>query len=160
MGEFQSLKKLLSFFILIPLISLIASCAKPTVVEVTTPEDENMTCIELENSVAEAQKFKRDALFEKDGTGANYARLMLFWPAMATTYHNADKAIRAANDRTFHLVKKMKEKNCEGIDLVNAEIIRSSTETLVGQLQTLRDMYKNGDITKEEYFKAKRKILD
>ena len=59
--------------------------------------------------MAEAQKFKRDALFEKENTG-NMARMILFWPAMATTFHNSDKAIRAANDRTFHLLKIIKKK--------------------------------------------------
>ena len=38
------------------------------------------------------------------------ARMMLFWPAMATSFHNSDKAIRAANDRTYHLLKIMKKK--------------------------------------------------
>ena len=77
---------------------LVLSCATPTVVEIKNPLDEQKTCDELEKSVAEAQKFKRDALFEKNNTGGNMARMMLFWPAMATTFHNSDKAIRAAND--------------------------------------------------------------
>ena len=38
------------------------------------------------------------------------ARFILFWPAMATSFHNADKAIRAANDRTYHLLKIMKKR--------------------------------------------------
>ena len=59
---------------------LILSCATPTVVEIKNPLDEQKTCDELEKSVAEAQKFKRDALFEKNNTGGNMARMMLFWP--------------------------------------------------------------------------------
>ena len=110
--------------------------------------------------IAEAQKFKRDALYEKDNTGGNMARMFIFWPAMATTFHNADKAIRAANDRTYHLVKIMKKKNCKNVDLVNSEILRNSTETVAGQLTLLRDMYKSGDLTREEYSKAKRKVLE
>ena len=119
-----------------------------------------MNCNELENSVAEAQKFKRDALFEKENTGANMTRFILFWPATAATYHNADKAIRAANDRTYHLVKIMKNKNCEGADIVNAEILRTGTETISGQLQLVKEMYDSGHLTKDEYIKAKKKILD
>ncbi len=136
------------------------SCATPEVVKISEPEDENRNCTELEDSVAEAQKFKRDALFEKENTGGNMARMIIFWPAMATSFHNADKAIRAANDRTYHLLKIMKKKNCKNVDLVNAEIIRSSTETITGQLHALREMYKSGDLTKEEYSKAKKKVLD
>ena len=139
---------------------LVLSCATPTVVEIKNPLDEQKTCDELEKSVAEAQKFKRDALFEKNNTGGNMARMMLFWPAMATTFHNSDKAIRAANDRTYHLLKIMKNKNCKNVDLVNSEILKNSTETVAGQLNLLREMYKSGDLTKEEFSKAKKKVLE
>ena len=74
------------------------SCATPEVVIVKDPLDEKKNCDELENSVAKTQKFKRDALYEKENTGGNMTRMILFWPAMATTFHNADKAIKAAND--------------------------------------------------------------
>ena len=139
---------------------LIFSCATPKVVEIKNPLDEKKSCDELENSVAETQKFKRDALYEKDNTGGNMARMLIFWPAMATTFHNADKAVKAANDRTYHLIKIMKNKNCKNIDIVNSEILRNSTETVAGQLSLLRDMYKAGDLTREEYSKAKRKVLE
>ncbi len=139
---------------------LVLSCASPKVVEIKSPLDEKKTCDELENSVAEAQKFKRDALYEKNNTGGNMARMMLFWPAMATSFHNSDKAIRAANDRTYHLLKIMKKKNCENVDLVNSEILRNSTETIAGQLNLLKEMYKSGDLTKEEFSKAKKKVLE
>ena len=54
----------------------------------------------------------------------------------------------------------MDEKKCENVDLVNAEIVRNSTETIAGQLNLLREMYKSGDLTKEEFSKAKRKVLN
>ena len=99
-------------------------------------------------------------MFEKENTGGNMARMILFWPAMATTFHNADKAIKAANDRTFHLLKIMKDKNCKNVDLVSAEILKNSTQTIAGQLSILREMYKSGDLTKEEFIKAKKKVLE
>ena len=136
------------------------SCATPEVVVVEDPLDKKKNCNELENSVAEAQKFKRDALYEKENTGGNMVRMILFWPAMATTFHNADKAIKAANDRTYHLLKVMKDKNCENVDLVNSEILKNSTQTITGQLSILREMYKSGDLTKEEFKKAKKKVLE
>ncbi len=147
-------------FLSLSLLFLLFSCATPKVVDVKDPFDEKKNCDELEISVAEAQKFKRDALFEKENTGGNMARFILFWPAMATSYHNADKAIRAANDRTYHLLKIMKEKSCNNIDIVNSEILRGSTETVAGQLNLLREMYKTGDLTQEEFSKAKRKVLE
>ena len=137
----------------------ILSCASPKIVEIKNPLDEKKTCKELESSVAEAQKFKRDALYEKNNTGGNMARMLIFWPAMATTFHNADKAIRAANDRTYHLLKIMENKNCKNVDLVNSTIIRNSTETIAGQLNLLKEMYKSGDLTREEFSKAKKKVL-
>ena len=145
---------------LLLILSFLFSCATPEVVVVKDPLDENKNCEELENLVAETQKFKRDALYEKENTGGNMARMILFWPAMATTFYNADKAIRAANDRTHHLLKIMKNKNCGNVDLVNSEILRNSAETVVGQLHLLREMYKSGDLTKEEFIKAKKKVLE
>ena len=138
----------------------ILSCASPKIVEIKNPLDEKKTCKELESSVAEAQKFKRDALYEKNNTGGNMARMLIFWPAMATTFHNADKAIRAANDRTYHLIKIMENKNCKNVDLVNSTILRNSTETIAGQLNLLKEMYKSGDLTREEFSKAKKKVLE
>ncbi len=136
------------------------SCATPEVVMIKDPKDEKRNCEELENLVAEAQKFKRDALFEKENTGGNMARMILFWPAAATTFYNADKAIRAANDRTYHLVKIMKKKNCKNIDIVNSNILEKSTQDIASQLNMLKEMFKSGDLTKEEFTKAKKKLLE
>ena len=142
------------------IFSIILSCATPQVVNVKNPTDINKNCEQLEDLVAETQKFKRDALFEKENTGGNMARMILFWPAMATTFYNSDKAIRAANDRTYHLLKIMKKKECKNIDLVNAQIFKNSNDTFVGQLNTLKEMYRSGDLTKEEFIKAKKKVLE
>ena len=45
---------------------------------------------------------------------------------------------------------------------INAQINKSltSTNNVVEQLKELKEMYKYGDLTKEEYKKAKKKILD
>ncbi len=150
------MKNLKIFFTFIFLIS----CASPKVVDVKSPSDNKKNCTELESLVAETQKFKRDALYEKENTGGNMARMLIFWPAMATTFYNADKAIRAANDRTYHLLKIMKKKDCKNIDIVNAEVSKIAIETVAGQLNLLREMYNAGDLTKEEFSKAKKKVLD
>ena len=136
------------------------SCATPEVVNVKDPFDEKKNCKELEILVAETQKFKRDALYEKENTGGNMARMILFWPAMATTFYNADKAIRAANDRTYHLINIMEKKNCQNVNVVNSEILKSSTLNVAGQLNMLREMFRSGDLTKEEFTKAKKKVLE
>ena len=84
---------------------LLNLCAKPTVVNVVLPGDDKLNCEQLENAVAESQKIKREAEYAKEGTGGNITRVMLFWPAWAKTLHNADVAVRAADDRIFHLFK-------------------------------------------------------
>ena len=150
-------------FTIVICISLILlhSCAKPTVVNVVMPEDEKLNCELLENAVAETQKIKKDAEFAKEGTGGNVARMMLFWPAWAQTLHNADVAIQAANDRNYHLINIMKKKNCKGVNNISAQINKSiSTDNITGQLKILKEMYDAGDLTQEEYTKAKKKVLE
>ena len=141
---------------------LLHSCAKPTVVNVIMPEDEKLNCEQLENAVSETQKIKKDAEYAKEGTGGNVARVMLFWPAWAQTLHNADVAIQAANDRNYYLINIMKKKNCKGVDNINAQINKStiSTDNVAGQLKILKEMYDSGDLTQEEYTKAKKKVLE
>ena len=142
-------------------IILLNSCAKPTVVNVVLPGDDELNCEQLENAVAESQKIKREAEYAKEGTGGNVTRLLLFWPAWAQTLHNADVAIMAADDRSYHLVKIMKEKKCKNINVISAEITKTSSdsENIADQLKTLKELYDSGGLTKEEYKKAKEKIL-
>ena len=142
-------------------IILLNSCAKPTVVNVVLPGDDELNCEQLENAVAESQKIKREAEYAKEGTGGNVTRLLLFWPAWAQTLHNADVAIMAANDRIYHLFNIMKKKKCGGVDKIEAQITNTATSinNITGQLKELKEMYKSGDLTEEEYKKAKNKIL-
>ena len=154
--------RFIHYLIIILSLFYLNSCATPTIVEITKPEDEKLNCEELENEVADAQKIKRDAEYAAQGTGGNVARLMLFWPAWAKTLHNADVAITAANDRIYHLFKIMKKKKCSDVDKIEAQITNTSISTIniAGQLKELKEMYKSGDLTEEEYKKAKKKILD
>ena len=156
------MKKFLWILVLGISIILLDSCAKPTVVSVVLPGDDELNCEQLENAVAESQKIKREAEYAKEDTGVNAARLMLFWPAWAQTLHNADVAIIAANNRIYHLFNIIKKKKCSVVDKVEDQITNTATSTnnVVGQLKGLKEMYKSGELTKEEYEKAKRKILD
>ena len=153
------MKKFLGILILSISIILLNTCAKPTVVNIVLSGDYELDCRQLENAVAESQKIKREAEYAKEGTGGNVTRLILFWPAWAKTLHNADVAIRAADDRIYHLFNIMKKKRCAGTDKIEAQI--TSTEiSITEQLKDLKEMYKSGYLTKEEYKKAKKKILD
>ena len=150
------MKKILGVLVLS--LILLNSCAKPTVVEVVISGDEKLNCEQLENEVAEAQKIKREAQYARESTGGNVTRMMLFWPAWAKTLHNADVAIMAADDRIFHLIKLMKKKKCQGVDVINAQIANTKS-TIAQQLKDLNEMYKLGTLTKEEFEMAKKKTL-
>ena len=150
------MKKILGVLVLS--LILLNSCAKPTVVNVVISGDEKLNCEQLENEVAEAQKIKREAQYARESTGGNVTRMMLFWPAWAKTLHNADVAIMAADDRIFHLIKLMKKKKCQGVDVINAEIANAKS-TIAQQLKDLNEMYKLGTLTKEEFEMAKKKTL-
>ena len=160
------MKKLLDIFILSGIILILNSCAKPTVVEIVQPNDDKLNCEELKTEIAEVQKIKEEAVFSKD-SGGNYARVILFWPAWAQSLHNADEAILAANDRKHHLIKIMKKKKCKGAEKLEANIkVKPATTTSVSQeniaqqLKTLKELYDAGDLTEEEYKKAKDKVIN
>ena len=144
----------------ISLLFTLNFCAKPEVVQIVKPNDLKLSCDQLEDEIAETEKVKRDAQYAKKNTGGNAARLVLFWPAWATTLHNADKAISAANDRNFNLIKIMKDKNCVGVNTIEAKIKYTNFNDLAYQLQTIKDLYDAGALTKDEFITAKKKILD
>ena len=156
------MKKFPRILVLIVSTFFLYTCAKPTVVNIALPGDEELSCEQLEAAVAESQKIKREAEYAKEGTGGNITRVILFWPAWAKTLHNADVAVRAADDRIFHLFKIMKKKSCANVDKIEVQIlnIENTKITITQQLKELRKMYKSGDLTKEEYKKAKKKVLD
>jgi len=150
--------KIIAFGIILVLFN---SCAKPTVVNVVVPGDEKLNCQQLEKAIADAEKVRRDAEYAKGGTGGNTARMLLFWPAWAQTLHNADVAIMSAKNRTYHLINIMEKKKCEGTDIINARIIKKTiSPSISDQLKELKEMYVSGDLTKEEFEKAKTKILN
>jgi hypothetical protein len=150
--------------ILILSISLIVmnSCAKPTVVSVVMPGDDDLNCEQLKSEVAEAIHFRKKAEFAKEGTGGNTGRVLLFWPAWVKTLHNADVAIMAADDRKYHLEKIMRKKKCDSLDNINDETssTSSSSRSISKQLKELNKLHKSGALTEEEFKGAKKKVLN
>jgi hypothetical protein len=155
------MKFLSRILILNIIIILLYSCAKPTVVKIVLPEDEKLNCKQLEVQIDETIKIKKEAEYAKEATGGNLTRAILFWPAWAQTLHNADVAIMAANDRNYHLISLMKKKDCANLDKMDAEVTNSKSlkSNIAQQLKDLKNLYDNGDLTKEEYKKAKNKVL-
>ena len=149
--------------VLILIVFLNFSCAKPLVVETIQPGDDVLNCKELKQEIEEAKKIKQEAELSKS-SGGNFARAILFWPAWAQSLNNADDAILAANNRSFHLIKVMREKNCPGADNLEVNIIdkpKNVAETnIADQLKTLKELYEDGHLSEEEYTKAKKKIIE
>lgn len=149
--------------ILVLIVLFVFSCAKPLVIETIQPGDDLLNCTELKQEIEEAKKIKQEAEFSK-ASGGNFARAILFWPAWAQSLNNADDAIIAANNRSFHLIKVMRKKNCPGADNLKANIVdkpKNIIETnLANQLKTLKELYESGHLSEEEYTKAKKKIID
>ncbi len=106
--------------IVISSVLLLSACASPTVVQSTKPGDTGLTCAQLQNEYADADKLKREAEGEKGVTGGNVARL-LFWPSIIGTYMNANEAIAAAENRKVHLVNVMMNKKCPVPNLPTAD---------------------------------------
>ena len=146
----------LSFVVLI-------SCAKPTVVNIVLPDDNKLNCEKLENSVADAQEFRRKAIAVTGNTGKNQAAAMLFWPALMMTYLNASEAIMAANERTVHLINIMHEKDCKRLDKVLGHIASTprvqTLKDLSETYKSLLDLYQSGGLTEKEYNTQKTKVL-
>ena len=152
------MKKKLIFLIII-LINL-GSCAKPTVVDISTPNDKNLNCDELNYEFNETRRFKKEAQNTKDiNTGGNMTRTILFWPALVKTLHNADVAIRAADARAYHVVDIMREKKCKNTDKFYSDLNKTISLTLSFEIKRLNQLYKRGIITEEEFIEAKKKVL-
>ena len=114
------MKKNLIF--LIAILITLNSCAKPTVIDISMPNDKSLNCDELNYEFDETRRFKKEAQNAKDiNTGGNMTRTILFWPALVKTLHNADVAIRAADARAYHVVDLMRKKNVK--ILVNFTLI-------------------------------------
>ena len=124
------------------------------------PGDEQLNCEQLKDGFAETRRFKQEAEAVKEvNTGGNTTRALLFWPALLKTLHNADVAIRAANDRGYHLVNIMKNKNCKDADRLYSELTKSASITISYEIQKLNKLYKSGALTEEEFKQAKKKVL-
>ena len=97
------------FFIFV----LLSSCATPTVVNVVGPNDNALTCSQLDTQIAIANKYADDAKKEKDmGTGTNISALLFWLPGLWATHKNVGEAVDAANRRAEHLSNIKLRKDC------------------------------------------------
>ncbi|MBM93894.1 MAG: hypothetical protein CMF51_04005 [Legionellales bacterium] len=100
-------------YLSILLVSIVLfGCAHPTVVPVEMPGDRDLNCNELKVAYENTQQLQKKAEQSGGFTGGNVARAVLFWPALAGTYLNAQEAEHAAQHRALHLTHLMNLKHC------------------------------------------------
>ena len=97
----------------VTLLSVLAACAAPDVVQKRQVGDGALSCTQIADAIQEAQEFKDDARDEKGVTGTNVAAGLLFWPALLVTYNNVQEAVEAADDRQDYLLKLADGKGCK-----------------------------------------------
>ena len=89
------------------------SCANPTIVNVIGPNDNNLTCKELSNEIAKANKYADEAKeAKKMNKPHNIGALLFFLPGAGITMKNVEEAAKAAKDRALHLNKLKEKKDC------------------------------------------------
>lgn len=135
----------------IVVVLILSGCGKPDVVKIEQPDDGNLNCENLKLAILEAEQYKKKAMGTREGTAANVARNLLFWPSLVGTMLNADKAIQAAEDRIYHLQVLSIRKNC-GININIKQL------GFISQLKELKQLRDTGNITQEEYEQGKKKL--
>ena len=101
------------FIPVLAILIFLTSCATPHVVSVIGPNDGSLTCSQLDNEMAIASNYKRDAKKEKSyGTSTNVGAILFWLPGVVATQMNANDAIRAADERINHLSRLKSKKDC------------------------------------------------
>lgn len=138
--------------IAISLACLVSACASPTVVQAVKPGDTGLSCAQLKNEFADAERYRQEADKEKSVTGGNVVRAIFFWPAILGTAANANEAIAAADNRKVYLANQMSNKNCDAstTDGQSKEV----------QLTDLKRLFDANLISKEAYNDKQKAILD
>lgn len=98
--------------LILPILLFLSGCATPHVVTEEKVSDSSLSCEQLMAEIEEAEEFEEKARDEKGVTGTNVAAAILFWPAIAGTYMNANEAIEAAQKRQEHLNDLHRSKGC------------------------------------------------
>ena len=95
------------------LLIVLSGCATPTVVDTRKAGDSQLTCDQIKQEIAEAERFEKEARKERTVTGTNVAAAILFWPALLGTYSNTEQAINAAKERKDNMYKLADSKRCK-----------------------------------------------
>ena len=100
-------------FTTLTLTLFLLSCANPKVVNVIQPNDNELTCKELNLEIAKANQYADEAQdAKKAGKPHNIGAILFFLPGLGFSMANIDEAAKAAKERTFHLNKLKEKKDC------------------------------------------------
>ena len=100
-------------FLILILFFYCVSCANPTIVNVIGPNDNNLSCEELSNEIALANKYADEAKeAKKMDKPHNIGAILFFIPGYGVSMKNIDQAITAAAKRAEHLNNIKEKKNC------------------------------------------------
>ena len=144
------------------LISIIlASCAgsaQHDVVSAYRAGDESMSCQEIQSEIVRAQVSIDEVNDDKSGiSGADVVDGLLWFPFnLIAKSQNYKNALAAADKRIERLTVLQKEKNCQS-SVAETQEKKNKIST---ELKQLKEMYDAGDLTKEEFDKAKNKLLN
>ena len=104
------MKKILITF---SLLTILTSCATPTVVNVIGPNDNSLTCKELSAEINKANQYANEAQeAKKMNKPHNIGALLFFLPGAGLTMKNVEEATKAAKERAIHLSKLKEKKDC------------------------------------------------
>tara|TARA_B100000614_G_scaffold233831_1_gene229393 strand:- start:184 stop:498 length:315 start_codon:yes stop_codon:yes gene_type:complete len=104
------MQKILTLLIL---MIFLTSCATPTVVNVIQPNDNKLSCKELDTEIAKANEYANEAQdAKKAGKPHNIGAMLFFLPGLGFSMANIDEASKAAKDRAIHLNNLKEKKNC------------------------------------------------
>ena len=100
-------------FIILIIFLYLVSCANPTIVNVIGPNDNNLSCKELSDEIAIANRYADEAKeAKKMDKPHNISAVLFFLPGYGMTLKNIDEALIAAKERANHLNKIKEKKNC------------------------------------------------
>jgi hypothetical protein len=94
---------------------LVGACASQDLRPVR-PEDGALTCSQLADERANAQRMREEALSERSRSAIDPARSRLLWPSILgvdkRSAAETEHAVAVAEARSAHLAKLMREKRC------------------------------------------------
>ncbi len=148
-------------FSLLSMLIFVVACAgsaEHQVVSAHKSGDTNLSCKEIDAEIVRAQVIIDGVNQDKSGmSGADWIDGILWFPFnLIAKSQNYKNATQAADRRIERLETLKKEKSCGD----SRQAIKAKSASIVAELNELSEMYKAGDITKSEYKKAKREILD